>query len=126
MVGIFLAGVLDPKVVDDGGENDGLGGVLPERRSSRNRGESKMGKVRFEPVVGDAAGLFEAGHAFSDIEVNTSVRTKCGEVVLLNDFIRDKGQSEFHIIVAGHSGAIVKILDIQGHEAGTRSGDDAV
>ena len=32
MVGIFLANVLDPKVINDEGENDGLGGVLSERR----------------------------------------------------------------------------------------------
>ena len=67
VVGVFLADVIDPKLVYDEGENDGLGGVLPERKSSGNRGESKMGKVRFETVVGNAAGLFEAGHAFSDI-----------------------------------------------------------
>ena len=38
--------------------------MLPERRGYGNRGEAKMGKVSFEPVVGDASGLFEAGHAF--------------------------------------------------------------
>ena len=67
LVGFFLANVLDPKAFNEEGENNGLGGMLPERRSSGNRGESKMGKVSFEPVVGDAAGLFEAGHAFSDL-----------------------------------------------------------
>ena len=67
VVGVLLAAIIEPKVVDDEGESDGLGGVLPERRSSGNRGESKMGKLRFEPVVGDAAGLFEAGHAFADL-----------------------------------------------------------
>ena len=76
VVSVFLADGLDPKVVDDKGENDGLGGVLPERKSSGNRGESKMGKVSFEPVVGDAAGLFETGHAFLDLEVNPAVRTE--------------------------------------------------
>ena len=112
VVGVFLADVLDPKVVGNEGENDGLGGVLPERRSYGNRGEFKMGKVRFEPVVGNADGLFEAGHAFSDLEVNPTVRTECAEVVLVDYFFRDTGQCEFHVLVAGHGGAIVKILDI--------------
>ena len=62
--GVLLANILDPKVVDDEGESDGLVGVLPERRGYRNRGEDKMGKVIFEPVVGYAAGLFQARHAF--------------------------------------------------------------
>ena len=38
VVGVFLADVLDPKVVENEGENDGLGGVLPELRGSGNRG----------------------------------------------------------------------------------------
>ena len=113
MVGVILTDVLDPKVVDDEEENYGIGGVLPERRSSRNRGESKMGKVSFEPVVGNAAGLFEAGHAFLDLEVNPAFRTEYAEVVLVNYFVRDTGQCEFHVLVAGHGGAIVKVLDIR-------------
>ena len=92
VIGVFLADVLDPKVVDNEGENDGIGGVLPERRSSGNRGEYKMVKVSFEPVIVDAAGLFEAGHAFSDLRVNPAVRTECAEVVLFDYFVRDTGQ----------------------------------
>ena len=57
VVGVFLADVIDPKVVNDEGENDGLGGVLPERRGSGNRGKSKEGKVRFEPVVPSSSAL---------------------------------------------------------------------
>ena len=82
--------------------------------------------MSFEPVIGDAAGLFEAGHDFLDLEVNPAVRTECAEVVLFENFVRDTGQHKFHVLVAGHGGAIVKILDIQGHEAVTRSGDGAV
>ena len=82
VAGIFLADVLYPNVVNDAGENDGLGGVLPERRSSGNRSEYKECKVRFERVIGNAAGLFEAGHDFSGIEVNPAVRTERTEVVL--------------------------------------------
>ena len=47
VVGVLLSNVIDPKVFNDEGENDGLGDVLPERRSSGNRGESKMGNVSF-------------------------------------------------------------------------------
>ena len=67
MVGVLFANVLDSKVINDERENDGLGGVLPERRGSGHRGKTKMGEVRFESVVGNAAGVFEAGHAFSDL-----------------------------------------------------------
>ena len=67
VVGVLFADVLDPKVINGEGEKDGLGGVIPESRGSGNRGEATMGEVSFESVVGDAAGLFEAGHAFSDL-----------------------------------------------------------
>ena len=70
--------------------------------------------------------MFKAGHAFLDIEVNPAVRTECAEVVFFDDFVRDTGQPKFHVLVAGHGSAILKILGIQGHEAGTRSGDGAV
>ena len=71
-----------------------------------------MGKMSFELVVGNAAGLFEAGHAFSDIEVDPDVGTDRAEVVLVDYFVRDASQYEFRVLVAGHGGAIVEILDI--------------
>ena len=107
MVGIFLAYVLESKVVNDEGENDGLGCVLPKRRGSGNRGKSKVGKVSFEPVVGNEAGLFEAGHAFPDLEVDPAVGTERPKVVLVDYLVRDAGQCEFHVLVLGHGGAIV-------------------
>ena len=67
VVGVLLAYVLEPKLINDEGENDGLVGVLPERRDSEHRGEAEMGEVRFELVVGNAAGLLETRHAFLDI-----------------------------------------------------------
>ena len=126
VVSVLLANIIDPKVVNDEEEIDEIDGVLPECRSSGNKGESKMGKVSFEPFVGDAAGVFEIRHAFSDLEVNPDVRTECAEVVLFEDFVRNTGQREFRVLVAGHGGAIVKILYIKVHEAGTGSEDGAV
>ena len=111
-VGVFLADVLDPKVINDEGENDGLGGVLLERRGSGNRGKAKMGKVSFELVVGNADGLFEARHSFSDLEVDPAVGTERAEAVLVNNFVWDACQGKLHVLIAGHGGAIVEILDI--------------
>ena len=58
LVSVLFANVLDPKVINDEGENDGLGGVFLECRGSGNRGKSKMGEGSFDLVVGDVAGLF--------------------------------------------------------------------
>ena len=67
VVGVLFFDVLDAKVVNDEGEKYGLSVVLPQRRGSGYRGKTELGKVSFEFVVGDADGLFEAGHAFSDL-----------------------------------------------------------
>ena len=64
VVGVLLADILDSKVVNNEGESDGIGGLLPERSSSGNRGESKMGKMSFEPVVGNVAGFLRPGMPF--------------------------------------------------------------
>ena len=54
-----------------------------------------MGKVSFGPVVSNVAGLFEAGHVFSDLEVNTAVSTECAEVVLVDYFSGIQASASF-------------------------------
>ena len=44
-----------------------------------------------ESVVGNAAGLLEAGHAFTDIEIDAAVGTESVEFLLLNYFVWDAG-----------------------------------
>ena len=41
--------------------------MLPQRRGSGYRGKTELGEVSFEMVVGNAAGLLEAGHTFLDL-----------------------------------------------------------
>ena len=83
MVGVLFSNVLDAKVVNDKGEKYGLGFVLPQRWGSGYRGKTELGKVSFESFVGNAASLLEAGHAFSDLEVDLDVGTERVEAVML-------------------------------------------
>ena len=48
------------------------------------------------------------------------------DVVLVDDFVRYACQGEFHILVSGHGGSIIEVLDVLGHEAGTGSRYGAV
>ena len=91
VVGVLFSDVLDAKVVYDEGEKYGFGVVFPQRRGSGYRGKTKLSEVSFESVVGNAAGLLEAGHAFSDLEVDPAVGTEHAEAVLFNDFVSDAG-----------------------------------
>ena len=91
VVGVLFSNVLDAKVVYNKGEEYGFGVVLPQRRGSGYRGETELGEVSFESVDGDAVGLLEAGHAFSDLKVDLAVGTECAEAVLFNYFVWDAG-----------------------------------
>ena len=90
MANVLFSDVLDAKVVYNEGEKYGFGVVLPQCRGSGYRGETELGYVRFDSVAGDAAGLLEAGHAFTDIEVDPAVGAERVEVVLLNYFVWDE------------------------------------
>ena len=89
MVRHVLSEVLDTEIVDHKGEADVFGGMLPKERGSSDRGVAKLGKVYLEPIVCDAAGLFQAWHAFAYIQVYSSVRCKLEEVVLGDDLLRE-------------------------------------
>ena len=126
MVRRVLADVLDTEIVNHKGEEDVFGGMLPKGRGLSNRGVAKLGKVDLEPIVCDAAGLFQAWHAFADLQLYPSVRCKLEEVVLGYDFLREYRQADFNILVTPHGGVVIKILNVKSDEAGTVGGDCAV
>ena len=126
MVRRVLADVFDTKIVYHKGEADVFGGMLPKGRGLSNGGVAKLGKVYLEPIVRNAAGLFQAWHAFADLQVYPSVRFKLEEVVLGDDFFRDYRQADFHILVTPHGGVVIKILNVKSDEAGTGGGGGAV
>ena len=126
MVRHIFAGVLHTKIVDHKGEIDVFGGMLPKGRGSSDGGVAKLGKVDLEPIVRNAAGLFQARHAFVDLQVYPYVGCELEEVVLGNYFFREYRQADFHILVSPHRGIVIKILNIQSDEAGTMGGDCAV
>ena len=80
MVSSFFAGVFDTEVVDHQGEKDIFSGMIPKVRGSRDGGVAKLGKVYLEPIVCNAAGLFQAWHSFASLQVHPSVRCELEEV----------------------------------------------
>ena len=85
MVLRVLADILDTEIVNHKGEAVVFGGMLPKGRGSSNGGVAKIGKVDLEPIVCNAVGLFQAWHAFADLQVYPSVRCKSKEVLLGDD-----------------------------------------
>ena len=126
MVRRVFADVLDTKIVNHKGEEGVFGGILPKERGSSNRGVAKLGKVDIEPIVCNAAGLFQSCHDFSDLQLYPSVGCELEEVVLGDDFFREYFQADSHILVSPHRGIVIKILNIYSYEAGTEGGYGAV
>ena len=91
MFGLLFYDVLDAKVVYDKGEKYWFGVVLPQRRGSGYRGETELVLVSFESVVVNAAGLIEAGHAFTYLKVYPAVVNERAEAVLFKYFVWDAG-----------------------------------
>ena len=126
MVRCVLANVLYTEIVNHKGEEDVFGGMLPNGRGSSDGGVAKLDKVYLEPIFRNAAGLFQAWHAFADLHVYPSVRCKLEEDVLGDYLFREYCQADFHILVTPHGGVVIKILNVKSDEAGTGGGDGAV
>ena len=88
-------------------------GVLPKVRGSSNGGVAKLGKVYLEPIVRDAAGLFQAWRDFAYLQVYPSVRCKLEEVVMGDDLFREYRQADFYILVTPHGGVVIKKFNVK-------------
>ena len=44
--------------------------------------------------------------------MNPAVGAERAEAVLVDNFVQDACQGKFHVIVSGHGGAIIEILDV--------------
>ena len=90
MITILFAKIFDAKVVDNKGEGDVTRHMLPESGGTGDSRISKLGKVDFQPVIGDAEGLFETRHDFADLHIDPAVEAdKAAQVVLLDDLVRE-------------------------------------
>ena len=107
MVCRFFADLLDTEIVYHKGEADVFGGMLPKGRGSSDGGVAKLGKMDLEPIVRNEAGLFQAWHAFADLQVYPSVRCELEDVVLGDDFFREYCQTDFHILLTPHGGILL-------------------
>ena len=65
-----------------------FGSILPKGRGLRGGGVAKLEKADMEPIVCNAADLFQAWYAFVDLKVHPSVGCELVEVVLGDDFFR--------------------------------------
>ena len=107
MVSSLFADVFDKKMVNHEGEKDIFGGMLPKGRGLRDGGVAKLGKVDMEPIVCNADSLFQAWHAFADLQVHPSVGCVLAEVVLGDNLFREDVQADLHVLIAHHRSIVI-------------------
>ena len=123
---IFFAGIFDAKIIHYKGKSDGFGGIIPKGRGAGNGRKSELRKVRFEAIIGDAPGLFEAGHNLANLLVYPSVGAERLEVLLVNSLGRDASKCKVHIFLPSHISTVVEVLDVQSHKVSIGGGESAV
>ena len=127
MIIIFFADIFDAEVFDDKGEYNVTRRMLPEVGAAGDRSISKLGEVDIQPVIGNAAGLFETRHAFANLHIDPAVGAdEAAQVVLFDDFIQEEIQGEFHVLVLGHGGAVVEVFYVKHYKPGVRGRDGDV
>jgi hypothetical protein len=81
---------------------------------------------RSEAIICNPACLGQAIHTFADFHVYVSMMHERGQVVFLVNGIWDDSDGDPQILVCFHRSIEIKILEIPGHEAGARCGNDAI
>ena len=87
---------------------------------------SVFGEMMDKSVLGNAAGLFEAGHSFPNFHVHVLVVDKVVKFVGVNDFLCNFVKAYAHVFVAGYWGTVVEVADLASGKAGSGCGYGAV
>ena len=97
MLGVLAADILNAKIVNDEGKDDGSPAVVPEAWCSRSLVVSVLVEVGCKQIVGQFAGLFKIIDPFLDLEVYPAVAGQGAEVIFVGEFLRY--DSKFYLYV---------------------------
>ena len=106
VISIGLGKEFDTEIVDSESKRRASISVAPETRGLGDGEVSVRSKVRFELVICQDGSLFEAIHAFADLEVDETfgVEVLISEMVLVDDFLGNITAVDTHILVDEHVG----------------------
>jgi hypothetical protein len=126
VLGVGFFRVFDTKIINHESERDVACVVFPQARGDWGRGITVRGKERSEAVIRNLTGLRKAVHAAANLNVDIVMVDERGKGIFSHDGLWDDGNGDPHVFILIHGSVQVKILEIASHEAGIRSGDDAV
>jgi hypothetical protein len=110
---ILLADILCPKIVNDEGEADGTGVVFPETGGCLALTISMLFEAFLEQLLGDDTSVWQAVHPLLYLPVDIAIGGGfVAEIIVLDDAVWHVGDAQAHILVSGHWGIEIKILDV--------------
>ncbi len=108
-------------------ENYAAPDMTPEARSVLALVITPFGQSLFEELVGNDAGLGEAIHAFTNLDIDPSVIVdQVPEVVFFDDLVRDEFESEAHVFRIIHWRVEVEVGQVNAQEYRARCADCGV
>jgi hypothetical protein len=101
--------------------------VLPKARGVLDGGVAVWCKLFYELFEGNNAGFFEAVHAVAYLDGRIVLVVE-SDGVFVDDFVGNVFAIDAHVLVVGHWGAKVVIMNVHAEVTGTlvRIGDDTV
>lgn len=126
MFTIRAVDILNAKVVNNQREGDGTSLVFEETGCVFRLVVARGREMFDEPIVGNFAGLWEAIHAFTNLDVNVAIVDFVREVVLVHDCFGYEVDWDAHVLVLCHGSFEVEVLDVGSEELGVWGRKNAV
>ena len=126
VVGVAFVCVLEAEVVNDEDKDEWSPIVAPESRCDGTLVVTVFGKSRGEEVIGELSGLLEAVDAFVNFEVDPTIVCVFGEVVLVDEFLWDIGESDADVFRMVERRAEIEVGDVKATHACLGGGEDIV
>ena len=101
--GVSAAHSFDAEIVDDQREQDGASAVAPKAVGVATGIVAVLSKMADKAFIGDQAGLWQAVHAFADLDKDKAVGHEGQEVVLGQDAVGDGPNGDARVFVPGPS-----------------------
>jgi len=128
MEGIIPVGLPNIKVINNQGEPNVAGVMLPESRDKGAGVVAMWEQKLLELVIGNFASLWQSIHTLANFDIDMAMVDKCMEDVVVHDVWWDNGNWNAHvgIVGGGHWGTQVEIFEVTHHALGIGGRHNAV
>jgi hypothetical protein len=123
---MFNANVFDTKVVQDEAELEWMPFVVPKSRRGSSFVEALSNEVQSEKDIGKDASLGMSVTALANFKVDPAVLVSAGEIVFLDELIRNFRELNANIFGIGYRSNAIEVLEIDGAEPSSFPREDTV